>query len=578
MFTSLLLLTTTFSLVFAKTGYQRVHGLQLSDITLSTVSANIRLQNHINSITINVENATLPIDHWNTSFGTYNNRFAVLDKFYKPGKPIFVFDSGEQDAFAEPNFDRTTNAYEFPTESFEVQLLKDSDALGIFWEHRYYGRSLPEHDDGFKNPEKYFRYLTAEQALADVPFFAWNFSLPARPNVDLTPTSTPWVFFGGSYPGMRAAWLRQEFPETIFAAWASSAPVQAAVDMPFYWDSVWDGLNAYGFGNCTKDIQAVVRYVDEQLGHLDPNVSIALKKEFYGEKGTEVPHSTFVDILTHVLDDWQSLGARGGDGKLGSFCDHLSFDPTTNKTSDAQGWAATKGPMFSIQRWASSPMFKKILKEETKDTCVDKTTNPGSDDLTVSAEKPCVDTPAPRTTETLSWTWQYCTEFGYFQTSNVGPKQLISKYIDVAHHQDICHRSLQGQVPDLPAVEATNKRFGGWNINPPRTFWGGGRYDPWRSLSPLSDLPNSPHLQLSLSDHISVPSCEASSASVTPSRLFRRAGASYGILSEGVHCGDMTTESLGVFEPLLKQWLSCFKVGVAKRPDISKMGNRAKAS
>jgi hypothetical protein len=582
MLTSFLLLAAAFNLVLAETGHHALQRLNIlekqklwSDEIESAGSSNIRIVDGNDLATVYIRNATIPIDHWNPSFGSYKNRFGTLDEFYKPGGPVLFFDMGESNAF--PSANPATNVKKLRSRSFELQLIKEFNAVGIFWEHRYYGTSLPEHDHGKENPEKYFRYLTAEQALADVPFFAWDFSLPRLPNTDLTPAGTPWIFIGGSYPGMRAAWLRQEYPETIFASWASSAPVQATVDMSFYNDAIWDGLNAYGFGNCTKDIQAVVRYVDKELDNKDPNVSNQLKRDFLGEAGAELSHSDFAAALQAVLSPWQSRGAKSGDHGLGSFCDHISLDPTTNQVSDAQGWAAKLGPRFSAQRWVSSPEFREIVRRTMGYSNVDGTTNSGVQNSILTTRRQFDDTTAPRTNDQVSWAWQFCTEFGYFMTANIGPKQLVSKHIDIAWHQDYCHSTFKNQVPDLPAVEAINKRFGGWNINPPRTFWGGGKFDPWRKLSPLSDLPNAPQLQLRLSDHLSVSSCEASSTPLTPSRLFRDASSAYGVLSEGEHCADMddnADEPRRLFADIMRRWQSCFEVGAAKRPDILKTGKR----
>jgi hypothetical protein len=69
---------------------------------------------------------------------------------------------------------------------------------------------------------KQWSYLTFEQALEDVVQFANNFQLPtsaAAAKLVKSPdalhaSKTPWVFVGGSYPGVRAATLRKRNPET----------------------------------------------------------------------------------------------------------------------------------------------------------------------------------------------------------------------------------------------------------------------------------------------------------------------------------------------------------------------------
>ena len=41
----------------------------------------------------------IPIDHYNVSDNrTYSNRYWVNARYYKPGGPVFYFDSGEQNA------------------------------------------------------------------------------------------------------------------------------------------------------------------------------------------------------------------------------------------------------------------------------------------------------------------------------------------------------------------------------------------------------------------------------------------------------------------------------------------------
>ena len=70
------------------------------------------------------------------------------------------------------------------------------------------------------------KYLSSRQALADLA----NFHAFATQKYGLSP-QTKWISWGGSYPGMLAAWVRLKFPHLIHAAVSSSSPVRAKVEM-----------------------------------------------------------------------------------------------------------------------------------------------------------------------------------------------------------------------------------------------------------------------------------------------------------------------------------------------------------
>lgn len=176
----------------------------------------------------------LDIDHFGESPPPYTfaNRFWVIDDYYKPGGPVFVFDTGE-----------ANDAYLYYAEltdplSFFRKYVQEFGGLGILWEHRYYGHSTPyvinEDTTGSQ-----MKYLTTEQALEDFVVFAKNFKWKiGGPNaektegggltgifVDFNPQDSPWVFVGGSYPGIRATLLRDRYPDVVFAGMSCSGPL-----------------------------------------------------------------------------------------------------------------------------------------------------------------------------------------------------------------------------------------------------------------------------------------------------------------------------------------------------------------
>ncbi|KAK3065956.1 hypothetical protein LTS18_002193, partial [Coniosporium uncinatum] len=184
----------------------------------------------------------IPIDHYNASdTRTYSNRYWINDSYYKPGGPVFYFDSGEQNAHPlVPYF-----LAEAAGPSAVVSLARRFCGLAVLFEHRFYG-DLTEGSYPFpmtattgrpKAGYEAYRYLNTEQALEDPVFFAHHFEPPRLEAYWplLAPSSTPWIWLGGSYPGIRGAQMRVRNPDTFFATWASSAPTEAAVDMWVYY-------------------------------------------------------------------------------------------------------------------------------------------------------------------------------------------------------------------------------------------------------------------------------------------------------------------------------------------------------
>ena len=75
-------------------------------------------------------------------------------------------------------------------------------------------------------------FLSSRQALADLAHFI------GMMNDSYGLHTSKWITFGGSYPGMLAAWARLEYPEIVHAAVSNSAPIQMEIDFAAYNDRV----------------------------------------------------------------------------------------------------------------------------------------------------------------------------------------------------------------------------------------------------------------------------------------------------------------------------------------------------
>ena len=157
-----------------------------------------------------------------------------------------------------------------------------------------------------------WRYLTADQALEDFAVFAKNFTLPSASRIKLSspdalrPQNTPWIVIGASYPGVRAALLRVRSPDVVFASWASSAPVQAQINMASYYEAAERALPR----NCSADWVSVTKYVDGILMGTNTTEQIRVKRALYTARLSRPGGNT---TLVQQLSDSAVAALPSGD-------------------------------------------------------------------------------------------------------------------------------------------------------------------------------------------------------------------------------------------------------------------------
>ncbi|KAI9372756.1 serine carboxypeptidase S28-domain-containing protein [Aspergillus egyptiacus] len=526
------------------------HGLFRSDLNIKLqVSAELGLNARLllhdrqafraasTQADIEPETVELPIDHDDPSVGTYQNRFWVNEAYYRPGGPVVLYDAGETSG--------EWSATLLTSNSSLKSLLQEVNAIGIVWEHRYYGASLP-YPVTTDTPPDHFKYLNTRQALADIPYFAENFTRSAFPDTDLTPESTPWVMVGCSYPGIRAALARNEYPDTIFASYAAGAPVQAQIDMSWYYEQIYRAMVANGYGNCAKDIHAAHEYIDEQLANED--TASAIKQLFFGPGAEQNSNEDFTATLSGIFGYFQVYGFGGPQASLGEFCTYLEKDPVTGLTAGPEGLAPVLGSQHLAERWAAWDPFLEVVNLNMETNCRG---------LNKSMPPSC-ELNKPLTSQTgIAWSWQYCSEWGFYQSNNVGNHSLLSRYQTLEFQQAQCNRMFpeaveRGLLPPQPQSGALNKEFGGWTIRPTNVYWTTGEFDPWRSLGMLSTEDFAPQHTVTTE----VPQCGVKTDK----------GTVFGYIGKNqYHCFDFGAGSevgagaQSYFVQALKEWLPCFK-------------------
>ena len=443
-----------------------------------------RREASINASDYPAHTISIPIDHFNGSDKrTFSNRYWINSTFYKPGGPVFYFDSGEQNAHPLiPYF-----LAEAAGPSAVMTLARRFGGLAVIFEHRFYG-DLTEGSYPFAmnsstgladGGQDAYKYLNTEQALSDPVYFANHFQPPGLKDQwsILKPDSTPWIWLGGSYPGIRGAHMRVRNPETFYATWASSAPTQAAVDMWVYYVQAERSMTR----NCSADYTAVTKYVDGILATGSKqevsDLKFALQKAIQASpqdlsptvNRTEADAMTNEDVGYNLLTPLDFYQYYGFERSILPFCDVMETQNHTQMaTSDNGGTAkaiATEAGLAAT--YNASVAWSSFLTALAQ---IDYDSISGVDD-------PIAD---------MSWTWQYCSEYGYYQRGNPNSSHTIqSRFISIESIQAEC-TDAYAYAPASPNVSASNK-YGGWHVNPANIMFSSGQFDPWRTLSPASE-------------------------------------------------------------------------------------------
>ncbi|KAJ9188757.1 hypothetical protein P3X46_000122 [Hevea brasiliensis] len=155
------------------------------------------------------------LDHFNykpESYNTFEQRYVISSKYWGGANslaPILVYFG------AEAPLDGDLAVVGFLSDNaFRL------NALLLYIEHRYYGKSIPSgsREEAFKNGRTR-GYFNSAQAIADYA------EIIIHVKKLLHAENSPVIAIGGSYGGMLACWFRLKYPHIALGALASSAPV-----------------------------------------------------------------------------------------------------------------------------------------------------------------------------------------------------------------------------------------------------------------------------------------------------------------------------------------------------------------
>ncbi|KAL9542452.1 hypothetical protein MBANPS3_008610 [Mucor bainieri] len=392
----------------------------------------------------------MPLDHFEGDNMTFKNRYWVNTDYYKPNGPVLLTNAGEA---------AVTDAAYVMFNSTVAQLAQRLGGIFVYMEHRFYGASGPS------DFEQELDKLTAEQALADIAYLIKNIKFSATLKVPPVP-ETKVIVYGCSYSGNLAAWMKDKYSDIVFASVASSAPVQAQFDFYQYFDPIM----RYAPQPCINTIRNVISMVDSILFGKDAKQVTALKKLFGAE---DLYDDDFASLLSNPLAEYWQYGITPNKNNFETIICNTVFNSTTNTTAEQD-----------------LLLFASFIKSFTKTTLC-----PGYDTLANCVgthNETDIQLQKQNDPSTVSWLWQTCLQFGYFQVAAPhGEPTIVSRKLTTSLFERVCQLNFPNMnVPNQPDVSLVNKEYQGWDIQLDKTIWIDGEWDSWRELSVHSQQAN----------------------------------------------------------------------------------------
>lgn len=188
----------------------------------------------------------LRVDHFNPlDRRTFDARYFINQQDWFAGGPIFVY---------VPN--RFEDYTQFLTAGAVYEISHDTNGMMVALEPRYYGESRPTPDLTVEN----LQWLTIHQQLADlaqlIGFVKSNYYGALNSRV---------ILFGRGYGGAYALWARQKYPNLVDGVWASSAPINAALEYPQFLPNTYNVFNNIGGPECGQIITNAFQFIEDSV-------------------------------------------------------------------------------------------------------------------------------------------------------------------------------------------------------------------------------------------------------------------------------------------------------------------------
>lgn len=223
--------------------------------------------------------------------------------------------------------------------------------------------------------------MNVDQALADVAHFVDH----QRSNLR-NATKAGVIVVGASYSATLATWFRQQYQDKANGAWASSAPLQAQLDMAEYKEVVSRSIEKVGSAACSDRIAAAFTKLDQDIarGEVAGLMDTLNLCDHIQANADEWHVRHFFSVLS---DEFAALVQFHNSGDIESAC-HIITNATITD------------PVEAVGQWIKKTK-EKCLDTVYKDYIEEHSDHSFSSDKTIRL-----------------WTYQTCNEFGWYSTSS----------------------------------------------------------------------------------------------------------------------------------------------------------------
>ncbi|EYB94815.1 hypothetical protein Y032_0167g136 [Ancylostoma ceylanicum] len=343
-----------------------------------------------------------------------------------------------------------------------MTLAKEHGAAVFALEHRFYGASRPTPNQSVKN----LKYLSSRQALKDVAYFIQEM------NKKYKLEGARWVTFGGSYSGALSLWFRQQYPELVVGAVGSSAPLDAEFDFWGYLEVVEDALRTQHSNDCAENVRKGFKEIRELMKTKEGRDQLS---EIFKLKaplsGLELSYNDIQYFYMVLYENFQ-MATQYNEVNVNPFNNAFGIKHVCD--------IMTKGNDDPIKKIQAVNVYMADLRggfEHTDNSYEDMVNYLGREEF----DGENFDSGA------RSWTWQTCTEFGYYQTTDGGPNGIFVNFsVFVNMCTDVFGKKFHANYT-YTAILATQAHYGGVEgFKATNVVIPNGSVDPWHRLGKLA--------------------------------------------------------------------------------------------